>query len=333
MKFTSHHSAIYLRRRRTMPACLDVNPSDIDFTKPVTVVNEAYSCHYQYASIKGEPIYIQTPKFYSKGSIKSRFNDKLQLILPSHCALTLLKVDAKAKNMFQLPKDAVNQSWKRFAKDDIYKSIDGDKLYLKFSNDYSCYDTDGNVMNDCELSAGDYTLILHVIGIYIGSHGSSSHMASLMVRIKQVQFSAKVQSECLFIRPSLLERRGKTLPQLNLKDIGPAVGDLDPSNIATPKRRTVKAPKRKLVFSTSDDEEEKVDKVIKSTDSDSEEGEEEDLRIRSEKANSLLNAYRMNDYSTQQVNREEQIIHDSFLASLDSQLCDILGNDWKDKHL
>ena len=66
------------------------------------------------------------------------------------------------------------------------------------------------------------------------------------------------------------------------------------------------------------------------TSNDSDDGDSgKELLIRSKKVKKLLQAYRMNNYPTQQETHEEQIIHDRHLDLLRSQLCDLLGEDWE----
>ena len=301
-----------------MPTVLNVNPLDIDFTDPKIVMGQDFTCHYQYASLHDESLYLQTPSFLSKGPSKSRFNDQLQLFIPKACTSTLLKIDERAKQAFKCPPDAPKHWKKRFENENVYKELKSDKLYLKFSKDLKCFNEKGEVIHR-DLTAGRYTLILHVIGIFIGNHGSTQYLASLQVKIKQVQFEPQSQTESLFIQPTPPHRRGGTLSKFDIDDLPTEVGDDESENL--PRRKKRKVQKQVTSASTSNDDE------------DDDDDDDKDLVVRSKKARKLLKLFRLNNYGTQHPTEEEQRDHDKFLESLDEQLCDLLGQDWQVKYL
>ena len=294
-----------------MPTIMNVNPLEIDFTDPKVVMGKDFTCHYQYASLHNEPLYVQTPSFLSKGPTKSRYNDQLQLFIPKASTSTLLKIDDRAKQTLKCPTDAPHHRRKKFENENVYKQLASAKLYLKLSKDSKYFNGKGEVIHR-ELSAGKYTLVLHVIGIFIGNHGSTPHQASLQVRIKQVQFEPQMQSESLFIQPSLQNRRGVTLPKFDIEDIPTVVDDDESDHIACKKRKVQKEAVNKASSDADDDKE---------------------LLVRSKKIQKLLQAYRMNNYGTQHPTEEEQLEHEEYLNSLNSQLCDLLGEDWCEKYL
>ena len=220
-----------------MPTVLTIDPLEIDFTDPKIVMGQDFTCNYQYASVHDEPLYVQTPSFFSKGPSKSRFNDHLQLFIPKACTSTLLKIDERAMQLLKCPGDAPQHWKKRFEKEDVYKQLSSDKLYLKFSKDWKCFNEKGEIIHR-ELTSGKYTLVLHIIGIFIGTHGSTPYLASLQAKIKQVQFEPQVQSESLFIQSTLPNRRGVTLPKLDIDDLPAAVDD-DCESLPKKKKRKV----------------------------------------------------------------------------------------------
>ena len=298
-----------------MPTILNVDPVDIEFSHPKSVKGKGFTCHYQYASLHGEGLYLQTPSFLSKGPKKSRFNDEFQLLIPKACTSQLLAIDERAMQSLKCPDDTPKHLRKSFETKEGYKQLQSDKVYLKFSKDWKCFNKKGEVIN-CDLTTGSYTLVLQIIGIFIGHHGSTSNIASLQVRIKQVQFDAKPQMESLFINSNLANRRGVTLPKLDIDDI--------PEVLSDERRPKKKAKVEKKVTlpptpSTSSDDDDDVD--------------DKDLHLQSKRVKRLLQAFRLNNYPTQQETKEEQIAHDDFLASVDSELCSLLGNDWKVNYL
>ena len=309
-----------------MPTVLTVKPSEVQFSSPKIVMGQNFTCHYQYASLRNEPLYLQTSSFFSKGPRKSRYSDHLQLLLPKTCTSTLLSIDEKAKQSLKCPNDATKQLRKNFESKDGYKQLQSDKVYLKFANDWKCFNEKGEVIH-CDLSSGTYTLVLHIIGIFIGHHGSTSNVASLQVRIKQVKFEAKPQMESLFIKPTLTNRRGVAVPKLDIDNIPTVVSD---DSEGKPKKKKAKVEKKVSlphtpIYSDTDGDDD--------DDDDEDDDDRKDFLVRSKRAKRLLQAFRLNNYPTQQETKEEQIVHDDYLASLDVELCNLLGNDWKVNYL
>ena len=75
------------------------------------------------------------------------------------------------------------------------------KVYAKFDHDIAFFDKQSRPIKQEDLGHGEYRVILHVKGLYIGPHGRSlNKFASLQLRIKQVQF-VQVPVTCLFSAP------------------------------------------------------------------------------------------------------------------------------------
>ena len=74
-------------------------------------------------------------------------------------------------------------------------------IYVKLNQDAVFFYTACRPMKKEELGHGNYRVVLHVKGLYIGPHGkNASKFASLQLRIKQIQFVA-VPVTCLFAVP------------------------------------------------------------------------------------------------------------------------------------
>ena len=88
----------------------------------------------------------------------------------------------------------------RFDNGEAYKSILSERLYLKPTRNLLVFDTE-NKPFDGSLNDGMYSVIVHVTGIYIGSHGSTDKNASLQVGVKQIQYEPQSHTS-LFAKPS-----------------------------------------------------------------------------------------------------------------------------------
>ena len=281
-----------------------IQPEEIYFSSPRPVTTDNFTCYYQNASMDSKPLYVETSSFYSRGLNKSKFSDQMQLRIPEECTSTLIQIDEKAKQALKCPPNFAKKWRKDFENKEIYKSLPYDKLFLKFSADWKCFNKEGEVI-DIALTAGNYRLVLHVIGIYIGNHGSTPYLASLQVKIKQVEFEPEGE-ESMFSKSKLCKSRGVVSPKLHTETLPEAVGD----DFVSPAKKV------------------KVSSLSSNSSCDGDTEDDDELRVRSKKIERLLEAYRLNNYPTQQPTEEEQIEHDKYLDSLDSELCDFLGEEW-----
>lgn len=189
-----------------MSVILNFDSSKLRFDGPHTVRGSQMSFQYQSLSYDGQPCLLQTKPFIASGLTKSKFQDQPQMFIPSSSIPVLIDIDEIAKKALIFPEDAPS-SWKEaFDSGEAYKSLNIDKLYLKTKN-LIIYDTEGD-QYDGELKQGTYSAILHVVGIYIGSHGTTTKRASLQVKVKQLQYEP-LADKCLFVKPTELMQSNK----------------------------------------------------------------------------------------------------------------------------
>ena len=70
-------------------------------------------------------------------------------------------------------------------------------MFLKLNADVACFDKNKQLLNLSQMSYGDYRVIILVKGTYIGIHGNSGKLASLQVRVAQLQF-VPISPPCYF---------------------------------------------------------------------------------------------------------------------------------------
>ena len=85
-------------------------------------------------------------------------------------------------------------------------------IYVKLNHDTMFFNKLCMTIKKEDLSYGEYRVILHVKGLYIGIHGQGPKLASLQFRICQVQFNP-IAIQCLFNAP--------TLPPQNMAAMNP----------------------------------------------------------------------------------------------------------------
>ena len=196
-----------------MSTILNFEPSKLSFAAPHTVRGGHLTFQFQSLSYDGQPCLIQTKPFIGNGLSFSKFQDQQQMVIPASSIPSLLKIDEEAKNALLFPEDAPS-SWKEsFENGEAYKAINNDKMYIK-TKDLLIFDKDGELYEE-EVKNGTYSAILHVVGIYIGSHGSTGKHASLQVKVKQLQYEP-LSNKCLFRSPTELVKAPKATSVANL---------------------------------------------------------------------------------------------------------------------
>ena len=182
-----------------MSTILHFDPSKLTFARAHGVRANHLNYQFQTVTYDGQSCLLQTKPFLASGLIKSQFQDKPQVLIPMTSIPILKVIDEKAKEALDFPEDAPS-SWKdSFISKEAYKSLNTEKLYLK-TKDLQIYDINGEPYDE-ELKEGTYSAILHVVGIYIGSHGSTDKRASLQVKVKQLQYEPRF-NKCLFVKPT-----------------------------------------------------------------------------------------------------------------------------------
>ena len=177
---------------------------------------------------------LQSPKFRRRSSVvKSNFDDSKKLVLSKDLFPSLAQIELLASDNYDL--DVISDPQKKFdqAKEAYFKHMNADNIFVKFSKDFIAFDANKKPYSGA-FGYGWYKVILHVVGIYIGQHGTGPEKASLQLRVKQVMFNPIPYEEPLFLDSDdddmddmdendedemapLLKRRRASLTKLNQK--------------------------------------------------------------------------------------------------------------------
>ena len=141
-------------------------------------------------------VMLQTKSFYGYGPYTSKLNNKRQMFLPEeagvHSTLRSL-LEKVCKQKVICPVDA----WKsKFENGSAWKDIEN--FYPPLASDCTFYNENKEVITIDQLGEGHYTLLLHVCGQYMGTHGNASHVASMTLKVVQILYEKNDESkECL----------------------------------------------------------------------------------------------------------------------------------------
>ena len=162
--------------------------SNIKFEEPIRHELLSLGRHYytQKLNCKGNDLLFTSDWFRSSGISRS-MDKKPEILVKNFTAINSLlnSIEDVAVQQLKLPQEYQHVGpnepvFKRQAK--------LPSMYVKLNPDFACFDKNMQVMNYPQLSYGDYRVIIHVKGIYIGIHGNSGKLASLQVRVAQLQF-------------------------------------------------------------------------------------------------------------------------------------------------
>ena len=135
---------------------------------------------------------ITTDWFRSDG-IKYGYDKKPEIcfIVDSTVKNILSQIENEIVRQIQVPAQLLQQQ--DISSDvplhNLYRSVVGlPKLYGKLQHDCLFFDNRGKVIRKDQTSFGDYRVLLHVKGLYIGPHHQKGKLASLQMRVVQVQY-------------------------------------------------------------------------------------------------------------------------------------------------
>ena len=171
----------------------------VQVEEPIRFELDGGDRHYYIQDIKynGQYLYLQSDWFLSEGPKKSPFGNKTEL---------LVKVDSNLKQMLKAQEDIAKEKLtypKEYNIDDSNKKEyfkclpDKSFMFGKIGRGIQCYDKSCKPMTFDKLQYGNYRVIFMMKGIYIGTHGASNHLASLHLKIMQIQCDA-LNLPCMF---------------------------------------------------------------------------------------------------------------------------------------
>ena len=173
----------------------------LQFEEPVRYEINGGEKQYYMQDIKynGQDLYLQSDWFLSKGPRKNIFNNaktEILVTVDKNLKEVMKALENVAKTKVIYPAEYQIDSNQ---KDKYFKCLPEDKkcIFGKIGQGIQCYDKNCKAMNFDKLDYGNYRVIFMVKGIYIGTHGPSDHLASLHMKVMQIQYSA-LNLPCMF---------------------------------------------------------------------------------------------------------------------------------------
>ena len=197
-------------------------------------------CYYiQNLKYDGGDLFLTTNWFKSEG-VKDGIDKKAEMLFLSEGAVrdALKLLDEKALEQLKLPSEFIGCAY--FSNATAYRRVpETTFMYAKLDQNVGVFSKTCQPLKLEDLSYGEYRIILHVKGIYIGPHGQGSKLASLQMRIHQIQFSP-LTIQCMFTSSLLVGNHAVVLPSSN-QSVPPATPQ--PGQTAPP-FPTPNAPKK-----------------------------------------------------------------------------------------
>ena len=188
--------------------------------------------YMQALTYNGEDLYLESDWFESDG-VKFNPAMKLEMMFRSNGIMkeSLDMVQSEALRQLIIPAEY------NIAAEDkqrVYKLLPkSNYLFAKLGRGVQYFNQNCQPIMRESLAYGQYRVIIHVKGIYIGPHGDTPARASLQMKIKQIQY-VPVFIPCLFSSSTKF-----TTPPASRPD-GNAVSAIVPE---TPKARKTRKPK------------------------------------------------------------------------------------------
>lgn len=148
----------------------------------------------QALKLNGNDVFIPTTWFFADGLRVTDNKKELKVSLVPELRATLKRIEEIAiESGLRLPVEFQTS----YSNSEVFKPLpDRDTFNLKLQYDAACFDTAGKIVKFDTLSMGDYRAMVHVKGLYIGSHPSGK-LVSLQLRITQIQYMPRVP-QCMF---------------------------------------------------------------------------------------------------------------------------------------
>ena len=177
---------------------------NIHFGDPISQKIESSGKKYYMQNVvnNGQDVMICSDWFRSDG-IKFGIDRKPELLFKTSGRLreTLNVIESEAVRQLRIPPDFLSQSGiiaDHVDNKSLYKPLyHGEFMYAKLHRDCSFFNNRREMIKGSDLGYGDYRVVICVKGLYIGSHNENGAMASLHIRIFQIQYR-EVNMTCLF---------------------------------------------------------------------------------------------------------------------------------------
>ena len=166
------------------------NPTDITFEEPTRhqILPLGRSYYTQALKCSGNDLIIASDWFSSSHGISYSHMDHKPEIRVMNCQAIvkiLHTIEDVAVKQLKLPAE-FNHSG---SNEPVFKRLPSAyNLFFKLSSDCVFFDENKSITKPVDWGFGNYRVVFKIVGLYIGPHGMTEKLASLQVRIIQVQY-------------------------------------------------------------------------------------------------------------------------------------------------
>lgn len=203
------------------------SPNQIYFSDPIpqTIESTGKKYYMQNATNNGQDIMVCSDWFRIDG-IKAGLDKKPEMLvkMSGRVRETFNVIEKEAVQQLRVPPDMLESlkiSAEQMNNDKFYKPLySGEFMYIKLHRDCSFFNSRRELVRRSELGYGEYRVLLCVKGLYIGSNAENGAMASLHIRIFQIQFR-EVNGACLFEASACLHAQNTPPPTQTINQPSP----------------------------------------------------------------------------------------------------------------
>ena len=184
----------------------------------ITSVGSVY--HMQKVTSNGQDVLIGSDWFRSDG-FKYGIDKKPEMLFKAggNMRLYLDYIECEAVRQLKVPVEVLQENGiandGSVSNENLYRKLYSSQfLYCKLDRDCVIFNSRRDIMKKEDCGYGDYRVILTVKGTYIGRHTQENKLASLHMRIAQIQYRP-VNRTCLFDAASCLNRNNLPSPLAN----------------------------------------------------------------------------------------------------------------------
>ena len=195
------------------------------FTFKAATVHELQSLgksyHLQRLVMDNDQDVLLTSDWFRSDGIKTGMNNRPEMLFKAVGPVRdiLNSIESEACRQLKIPQSLIRERGisHKTPMANMYRPLNQmDYLFARIHRDCVIFNTRHQVIRKEECGFGEYRVLVHVTGIYIGDHAQDSKLASLQLRITQIQFR-EVSTVCLMeAMPGLC--RNPTLQQQNAMD-------------------------------------------------------------------------------------------------------------------
>ena len=193
-----------------------VQTTNIHFHEPcMQLIDSVQKKYYmQKVTRNGENVIVLSDWFRCDG-VRQGLDKKPEMIVEvsDNVRNQLNALEVEAVRQLQLTNEMLSEMGVTAApvnSEAIYKPIfKGNYMYVKLDRDCSLFNTHSEMMRKGDAGYGEYRVVLKVCGLYIGvTSGNSNLMASLQLRVAQIQFR-EIKVACMFDQMEALPSTSK----------------------------------------------------------------------------------------------------------------------------